>query len=91
MFILISLSDNNDSTPNYDIVDHIPVFTKSRWQLLNPLSYLLQNLNEMRDVVLGVFKQLVEEHVKNEHGLIGSGDIVNNLVRKDYSNLQTPW
>ena len=41
VFILVSLQDNNDNIPNYDIVDHIPVFTKSKWQLLNPLSYLL--------------------------------------------------
>ena len=41
VFILISLQNNNTNIPNYDIVDHIPVFTKSKWQLLNPLSYLL--------------------------------------------------
>lgn len=91
VFILVSLSDNNDNTPNYDIVDHIPVFTKSGWQLLNPLSYLLQNLNEMRDVVLSVFEKLLAKHVEDEHGFIGSEDIANNLLKKDYSNLQTPW
>lgn len=91
VFILVSLIDNNDNIPNYDIVEHIPVFTKSKWQLINPLSYLLQNLNELRDVVLGVFKEMIDAHVKEEHGLVGSEDIVNNLVRKDYSNLQTPW
>ena len=72
VFILVSLIDNNDNIPNYDIVEHIPVFTKSKWQLINPLSYLLQNLNELRDVVLGVFKEMIEEHVKEEHGLVGS-------------------
>lgn len=45
----------------------------------------------MRSVVLEVFEGLLEEHVKNEHGLIGASDIENNLVKKDYSNLQTPW
>lgn len=91
VFILVSLKDNNDSTPNYDIVDHIPVFTKSDWQVLNPLSYLLQDLNEMRKVVLDVFEKLLAKHVEDEHGFIGSEDIANNLVKKDYSNLQTPW
>lgn len=41
VFILMSLKKDNANTPNYDIVDHIPDFTKSGWQLLNPLSYLL--------------------------------------------------
>ena len=91
VFILVSSKDNNDNTPNYDIVDHIPVFTKSGWQLLNPLSYLLQDLNEMRKVVLEVFEKLLAEHVEDEHGFIGSDDIANNLLKKDYSNLQTPW
>lgn len=91
VFILVSLIDNNTRIPNYDIVDHVPVFTKSKWQVLNPLSYLLQNLNEMREVVLEVFKKLLEGHVQEEHGLIGSTDIANNLLKKDYSNLQTPW
>ena len=45
----------------------------------------------MRSVVLEVFEGLLEEHVKNEHGLVGAADIENNLVKKDYSNLQTPW
>lgn len=91
MFILVSLKDGNGNTPNYDIVDHIPVFTKSDWQLLNPLSYLLQNLNEMRNVVVDVFKKLMQQHVEKEHGLVGSQNIENNLIKKDYSNLQTPW
>lgn len=72
MFILVSLKDGNGNMPNYDIVDHIPVFTKSDWQLLNPLSYLLQNLNEMRNVVVDVFKKLMQQHVEREHGLVGS-------------------
>ena len=75
MFILVSLKDNNYSIPNYDIVDHVPDFTKSGWQLINPLSYLLQDLNEMRKVVLEVFKKLLAEHVEVEHGFIGSDDI----------------
>ena len=91
VFILMSLKDGNTDTPNYDIIDHIPVFTKSNWQLLNPLSYLLQNLNQMREVVLGVFKELLQKHVQQDHGLIGSEDIENNLIKTDYSNLQSPW
>lgn len=91
VFILVSLKNDNDSIPNYDIVDHVPVFTKSDWQLLNPLSYLLQDLNEMRKVVLEVFEKLLAKHVEDEHGFIGSNDIGNNLLKKDYSNLQTPW
>ena len=91
VFVLVSTSDNNDNTPNDDIVDHIPVFTKSDWELLNPLSYLLQDLNQMREVVLDVFDQVLAKHVEEEHGFIGSDDIANNLLKKDYSNLQTPW
>ena len=87
VFILVSIQDNNTNVPNYDIVDHVPVFTKSKWQLLNPLSYLLQDFNEMRDVVLDVFNNLMKEHVESEHSLIGSENIDNNLVKKDYSNL----
>jgi len=75
VFILVSLKDGNTDTPNWDMVDHVPVFTNSHWQLLNPLSYLLQNLNEMRDVVLEVFKGILNEHVAQEHGFIGSEDI----------------
>lgn len=45
----------------------------------------------MRDVVLAVFKELLAKHVEEKHGFIGSEDIENNLIRKDYSNLQTPW
>jgi hypothetical protein len=41
VFILVSLDDDNTNVPNYDIVDHVPVFTKSKWQVVNPLSYLL--------------------------------------------------
>lgn len=44
VFLLVSLKNNNDSIPNYDLVDGIPNFTKSNWQLLNPMSYLLQDL-----------------------------------------------
>ena len=31
VFILVSIQDNNTNVPNYDIVDHVPVFTKSKW------------------------------------------------------------
>ena len=91
VFILMSNKNGNTNTPNYDIVDHIPDFTKSAWTLLNPLSYLLQNLDEMRQVVVEVFKELLEKHVREQHGLVGSEEIANNLVMKDYTNLQTPW
>ena len=75
VFILVSLKNNNDSIPNYDIVDHVPVFAKSDWQVLNPLSYLLQDLNEMREVVVSTFEDLIANHVKDKHGFIGSEDI----------------
>jgi hypothetical protein len=38
-----------------------------------------------------VFKSLLDEHVAEDHGLIGTNEIESNLLRKDYSNLQTPW
>lgn len=63
IFMLMSLSEGNANTPNYDIVDHIPDFTKSGWTLLNPLSYLLQDLNEMKTVVVEVFKKILEKHI----------------------------
>lgn len=91
MFILVSLADENDSTPNYNMVDGIPDFTQSKWQLLNPMSYLLQDLVGMKAVVKEVFTNLLQEHVEKEHGLSGSTDIGRNLLRKDYSNLLTPW
>ena len=40
-FLLVSMKDGNTSTPNYDLVDGIPSFAKSNWNLLNPMSYLL--------------------------------------------------
>ena len=92
VFILTSLWDGNTNTPNYDIVDDIPEFKKSGWQLLNPTSYLLQDLNVMRKVVVDVFKGLLADHVRDEHGFSGdSTDIESSLVKKDYSNLHTPW
>ncbi len=90
-FILISTKDKNDSVPNYDLVDGIPNFVKSNWKLINPMSYLLQDLIGMKKVVKEVFEGLLQEHVEKEHGLIGAVDIDKNLVRKDYSNLLTPW
>lgn len=51
VFILISTKDNNTSIPNYDLVDGIPDFKKSNWRLLNPMSYLLQDVLEMKKVV----------------------------------------
>ena len=90
VFILVSIKNENDSMPNYDLVDGIPDFTKSGWMLLNPMSYLLQDLIGMKAVVKEVFSKILEEHVENEHGLVGSSEIGQNLVRTDYSNLVTP-
>lgn len=87
----MSTKDGNISTPNYDLVDGIPDFRKSNWRLLNPLSYLLQDVLEMKKVVQEVMQNLIDEHVQNEHGLVGSKDVEKNLVKKDYSNLQSPW
>lgn len=50
-FILISLQSDNTTTPNYDLVNGVPDFKKSGWNLLNPMSYLLQDLIEMKKIV----------------------------------------
>ena len=89
MFILVSQKDGNDSIPNYDMVDGIPNFSKTNWSLLNPMSYLLQDLIGMKEVVKEVFQALLDAHVSEEHGLVNASDIGSNLVRKDYSNLST--
>lgn len=91
VFLLQSLRNGNTSMPNYDIVDGIPDFTKSDWRLLNPMSYLLQDLIGMKKVVQDVFAKVLEKHVKSEHGLVKTESIENNLVKKDYSNLHTSW
>ena len=52
------------------MVDGIPDFTKSNWSLLNPMSYLLQDLIGMKEVVMAVFTALLNKHVKEEHGLV---------------------
>ena len=92
VFILISTKDDNNSVPNYDIVDRIPNFTKSGWKLINPTSYLLQDMMEMKQVVKEVFENLLAEHVHTDHGLVGGTDeIGKNLLRKDFSNLSTSW
>jgi hypothetical protein len=90
-FLLVSMKDDNTSIPNYDVIDGVPDFTKTNWFLLNPMSYLLQNLDGLKDVVREVFQQLVQNHVHLEHSLVGSSDIDQNLLKKDFSNLQTPW
>lgn len=92
MFILASTKDGNDNIPNYDLVDGIPVFTKSNWNLLNPMSYLLQDMIELKKVVKSVFSNLLAKHVSEEHGMAGGGvyDIEKTLLKKDYSNLMTP-
>ena len=58
-FLLVSMKDDNTSIPNYDVIDGVPDFTKTNWFLLNPMSYLLQNLDGLKDVVREVFQQLV--------------------------------
>lgn len=90
-FILISTKDGNTSIPNYDLVDGLPDFKKSNWRLLNPLSYLLQDTIGLRQIVEDVFQNLLDEHVRKDHRLTGSVDIERNLIKKDYSNLQSPW
>ena len=90
-FILSSLKNGNSSIPNYDMVDGIPDFTKTNWSLLNPMSYLLQDLMGMKEVVKEVFTDLLNKHVRDEHGLVKSTSITSNLLKKDYSNLQTSW
>jgi hypothetical protein len=91
VFVLVSTKNGNTSMPNYTLVDGIPDFGKSNWRLMNPLSYLLQDLIGMREVVKEVFENLLKEHVEEEHGLLGSEDIASNLVKKDYSNLNATW
>ena len=90
-FILVSTKDNNTSTPRYVMVDGIPDFTKTGWNLINPTSYLLQDLVGMRKVVKEVFEQILASHMVDEHGTMGVQDIKRNLLRKDYANLSTGW
>ena len=90
-FLLVSTKKDNTSVPNYDMVDGVPNFDNTGWRLLNPTSYLLQDLSGMKLVVKEVFLDILNEHVKNEHKLIASQDIEQNLLKKDYSNLRTSW
>lgn len=90
-FMLVSMKNGNTSIPNYDMVEGVPDFTKTNWYLINPMSYLLQDLVGMKEVVKEVFENILEQHIRDEHGLIGSTDIHNNLVKTDYSNLSTSW
>ena len=55
------------------------------------MSYLLQDDIELRKIVRDVFQNLLSEHVRKEHNLIGSGDIEGNIVKKDYTNLISQW
>ena len=73
------------------MVDGIPDFTKSNWSLLTPMSYLLQDLIGMKEVVMAVFTALLNKHVKEEHGLVKATSLQSNLLKKDYSNLYTSW
>ena len=73
-------------------MDGIPDFTKSGWRLMNPTSFLLQDLIGMRKVVVEVFTTVLQEHLVQEHGLVGNQtDIRKNLLKKDISNLSTGW
>ena len=90
-FILVSMKNDNTSIPNYDMVEGVPDFAKTNWSLLNPMSYLLQDLVGMKKVVKEVFENILAKHIEDEHGLIGSTDIGSNLVRTDYTNLSTSW
>lgn len=92
VFILASTKDENYAVPNYDLVEGIPDFHKTNWNLLNPMSYLLQDLIEMKKVVKEVFQSLLEEHVQGQHSLAGgTKSIDSNLLKADYSNLSTSW
>ena len=92
VFLLMSGKDNNTNIPNYDLADGVPDFSKSNWIALNPTSYLLQDLNELRSLVVDkVFKQLMARHMEDDHGVVGEQAIEASLVKLDYSNLQTPW
>ena len=91
VFVLMSTANDNTAIPNYDMVNGIPDFTKSNWCLINPTSYLLQDLIGMKKVVKDVFAALLKRHVKLDHGLIKSDSIEQNLIKNDYSNLVTPW
>ena len=93
VFLLMSMKDGNITVPNHgDLVNGIPDFSETDWKLLNPTSYLLQNLTELTKIVVQAFTDILDDHVKDDHGLVGDAeDIANNLVRVDYSNLQSPW
>ena len=91
VFLLMSEKDNNSSIPNYELIDGIPNFSKTNWKLINPTSYLLQDLIEMKKVVKDVFQSLLDEHVEEKHNLMNGQSISQNLLKKDYSNLVTPW
>lgn len=88
-FLLTSTQKDNVNIPSYNMVNGVPDFTKSGWYLLNPMTYLLQDLGSMRKVVMEVFNTILNSHIERDHGLVGSMDIEKNLVKKDYSNLQT--
>lgn len=45
----------------------------------------------MRQVVKEVFTQVLDRHLKVDHGLSGSSDIERNLLKKDFSNLVSQW
>lgn len=91
VFLLISQKDGNDSMPNYEMIDGIPNFSKTNWRLINPTSYLLQDLIELKKLVHDVFQSLLSEHVQDKHNLMDGTTIGQNLLKKDYSNLMTPW
>mgnify|MGYP003291885589 CR=1 FL=1 len=73
------------------MIDGIPNFSKTNWRLINPTSYLLQDLIEMKSLVKEVFQALLDEHVKEKHNLMNGTSVEQNLLKKDYSNLVTPW
>ena len=90
-FMLASMVDGNSSVPNYDLVDGIPDFSKSNWSLLNPLSYLLQDIDGLRKVAKEAFQNLLDRHVASGHGMAGARiDVSQSLLRRDFANLVTP-
>lgn len=90
VFILVSGKDSNSSIPNWELKDGLPDFSKSNWRVVNPTSYLLQDLNQMKQVVKDSLDQILAEHVRTDHNLQSGSSLAYNLLRKDYSNLVGP-
>lgn len=53
------------------------------------MSYLLQDLDSMSNVVREAITNIIKSHLETEHGIRGELDLHRSLVKKDYSNLFT--